>query len=84
MINFVRGDDVDTKRGPSLVLVGLKSRKRQSEEKCLLRRAKYGSNMHPTSNKESLQQVLVAGMSLISPEKGKKYRMSRERLQLPH
>ena len=43
MVNHVRGEDVDAKKGPSPVLVGLKSLKGQSEEKCLLGRDEYGS-----------------------------------------
>ena len=43
MVNHVRGEDVDAKRGPNPVLVGLKSLKGQSEEKCLLGRDEYGS-----------------------------------------
>jgi len=42
MVNHVRGEDVDAKKGPSPVLVGLKSLKGQSEEKCLLKCGKYG------------------------------------------
>ena len=73
-----------TKRAPSPILMGPKLFKRRSEEECLLGHAKYGSNIHPTSNKESLQRVLEAGMSPTSPGEGREYRMSRERLQLPH
>ena len=54
------------KKAPDPILMGLKLFKRQSEEKRLLGRTKYGSNMRPTNNKESLQRVLVAAMSLIS------------------
>ena len=43
MVDHVRGEDVDAKRVPSLVLVGLKSLKGQFEEKCLLGRDEYGS-----------------------------------------
>ena len=39
--------------GPTLMSPNLF--KRWSEEECLLGRAKYGPNMHPTNNKESLQ-----------------------------
>ena len=46
MINHIRGEDVDAKRGPNPILVGMKSLKGQSEEKCLLGRDEYGSNMH--------------------------------------
>ena len=46
MINHIWREDVDAKRGPSPILVGMKSLKGQSEEKCLLGRDKYGSNMH--------------------------------------
>ena len=62
----VRGEGVGAKRAPDPILMDLNSFKRQSEEKCLLGHTKYGSNMHPTSNKESLQQVLVARMSPTS------------------
>ena len=72
------------KKAPGLILMGPTLFKRRSEEKCLLGRAKYGSNMHSTSNKESLQRILVVGMSPTSPGEGREYRMSRERLQLPH
>ena len=82
--DHVRGEGVGTKRAPGPILMGPNLFKRQSEEKCLLRRAKYGSNMHPTSNKESLQLVLVVGMSPTSLWEGKEYRMLRERLQLPY
>ena len=46
MVNHVRGEDVDAKKGPGPVLVGLKSLKGQSEEKCLFGRDKYGLNMN--------------------------------------
>ena len=82
--NHVRGESVGAKRAPDAILMGPNLFKRRFEEKCLLRRANYSSNMHPTSNKESLQRVLVAGMSPTSPGEGREYRMSRERLQLPH
>ena len=82
--NHIRGESVGAKRALGPILMGPNLFKRQSEEKCLLGRAKYGSNIHPTSNKESLQRVLVARMSPTSPEEGREYRMSRERLQLPH
>ena len=72
------------KRAPDPILMGPDLFKRRSEEKCLIGHTKYGSNMHPTSNKESLQRVLVAGMSPTSPREGREYRMSTERLQLPH
>ena len=80
----VRGESVGAKRTSGPILMGPNLFKRRFEEKCLLGSAKFGSNMHPTSNKESLQRVLVAGMSLTSPGEGREYRMSRERLQLPH
>ena len=73
-----------SKRAPSPILMGPNLFKRHSEEECVLGRAKYGSDMHPTNNKESLQRVLVARMSPTSPGEGREYRMSRERLQLPH
>ena len=72
------------KRALGPILMGPNLFKRQSEEECLLGRAKYSSSMHPTNNKESLQRVLVAGMSSTSPGEEREYRMSRERLQLPH
>ena len=64
--DHVRGESVGAKRAPDPILMGPNLFKRWSEEKCLLGRAKYDSNMHPTSNKESLQRVLVAGMSPTS------------------
>ena len=82
--NHVRGESVGAKRALGPILMGPNLFKMRSEEKCLLERAKYGSNMHPTSNKESLQRVLVARMSLTSLREGREYRMSKERLQLPH
>ena len=82
--DHVRGESVGAKRAPGPILMGPNLFKRWSEEKCLLGRAKYDSNMHPTSNKESLQRVLVVGMSPTSSGEGREYRMSRERLQLPH
>ena len=45
-IDHVRGEDVGAKRAPGPALVGLKMFRRLSEEKCLLGRNKYGSNMH--------------------------------------
>ena len=45
-INHVRGEDVGAKRILSPVLVGMKAFKGKSKEKCLLRRDKYGLNMH--------------------------------------
>ena len=82
--NHVRGENVGAKRAPGPILMGPNLFKRRSKEECLLRRAKYSSNMHPTNNKESLQRVLVAGMSPTSLGEGREYRMSKERLQLPH
>jgi len=64
--DHVRGKGVGAKRAPDLIFMGPNLFKRWSEEKCLLGRTKYGSNMHPTSNKESLQRVLVAVMSPTS------------------
>ena len=72
------------KRAPGPILMGPNLFKRRSEEECLLGRAKYGSDLHPTNNKESLQRVLVAEMSPTSQGEGREYSMSRERLQLPH
>ena len=72
------------KRASGPILMGTNLFKRRFEEECLIGRAKYSSNMHPTGNKESLQRVLVAGMSPTSSGEGRDYRMSRERLQLPH
>ena len=69
-----------TKKAPGPILMGPNLFKRRSEEECLLGRTKYGSNMHPTNNKESLPRVLVAGMSPTSPGEGGEYRMSREKL----
>ena len=46
MISNVREEEMDAKKGPNPVLVGLKSLKGQSEEKCLLERDEYDSNMH--------------------------------------
>ena len=82
--NRVRGESVGAKRAPSPILMGPNLFKRRSEKECLLGRAKYGSNMHPTTNKEPLQRVLVAKMSPTSPREKREYRMSGERLQLPH
>jgi len=45
-INHVRGEDVGAKRAFSPILVGMKTLKGQSEEKCLLGRDGCGSNMH--------------------------------------
>ena len=64
--DHVRGEGVGAKRAPGPILMDPNLFKGQFEEKCLLERTKYGSNMHPTSNKESLQRVLVAGMSPTS------------------
>ena len=65
--DHVRGEGVGTKRAPGLILMGLNLFKRRSEEKCFLGRTKYDSNMHSASYKDSLQRVLVAGMSPTSP-----------------
>ena len=62
----IREEGVGAKRAPSPILMGPNLFKRRSEEKCLLGRTKYGSNIHLTSNKESLRRVLVAGMSPTS------------------
>ena len=72
------------KRTFSPTLISPNLFKKRSEEECLLRRAKYGPNMHPIHNKESLQQILVVRTSLTKPGEGREYRMSRERSQLPH
>ena len=64
--DYVQGEGVGAKKAPGPILMGPDLFKRRSEEKCLLGRTKHGSNMHPTSNKESLQRVLVAGMSPTS------------------
>ena len=69
--NHVRGESVGTKRTPGPILMGPNLFKRRSEEECLLGYAKYGSNMDPTNNKESLQRVLVAGMIPTSPGEGR-------------
>ena len=82
--NPVQGESVGAKKGPGPILMGPNLFKSRSEEECLLGRARYGSDMHPTSNKESLQRVLVIRMSPTSPGEGGESRMSRERLQLPH
>ena len=65
--DHIRGEGVDTKRAPGPILMGPSLFKRRSEEKCLLGRAKYGSNTPPASNKYSPQQVLVARMNPTSP-----------------
>ena len=65
--DHVQGEGVGAKRAPGPILMGPNLFERRFEEECLLGRAKYGSNMHLTSSKESLQRVLVAGMSPISP-----------------
>ena len=82
--DHVRGESVGTKRAPGPILMGPNLFKMWSEEEYLLKRAKYGSNMYLTSSKESLQRGLVAGISPTSLGEGREYRMSRERLQLPH
>ena len=66
-----QGESVGAKRAPGLILIGPNLFKRRSEEECLLGYAKYGSNMDPTNNKESLQRVLVAGMIPTSPGEGR-------------
>ena len=53
--DYVRGEGLGAKRAPGPILMGPDLFKRRSEEKCLLGHIKYGSNMHPTSNKKSLQ-----------------------------
>ena len=65
--DHVRGEGVGTKRAPDPILMGPKLFKRRSEDKCLLGRTKCGLNMHSASYKDSLQWVLVTGMSPISP-----------------
>lgn len=65
--DHVRGEGVGTKRAPDPILMGPKLFKRRSKEKCLLERTKCGSNMHFASYKDSLQRVLVTGMSLTGP-----------------
>jgi len=47
----VRGEGVGAKRAPGPIFMGPNLFKRRFEEKCLLGRTKYGSNMHLTSNK---------------------------------
>ena len=64
--DHVRGEGVGTKRAPGPILMGSKLLKGRFEEECLLERTKYGSNMHSASNTDSLQRVLVAGMSPTS------------------
>ena len=82
--NHIRGESVGAKRALGPIFMGPNLFKRRSEEESLLGRAKYDSNVHSTNNKESLQRVLVAGTSRTSPGEGREYRMSRERLELPH
>ena len=53
--DHVRGEGVGTKRAPGPILMGLKLFKRRSEEECLLRHTKFGSNIHSASYKDSLQ-----------------------------
>ena len=67
----------DAKRtsGPTLMSPNLF--KKRSEEECLLERAKYGLNVHPIHNKESLQRILVVRASLTKPGEGREYGMSR-------
>ena len=65
--DHVRGEGVGTKRAPGPILMNPKLFKRPSEEERLLGHTKYDSNMHSVSNKDSLQRVLVAGMSPTSP-----------------
>ena len=51
-INHVLGEDIGAKRAPGPVLVGQKTSKGQSEEKCLLGHDKYGLNMHFAHQKD--------------------------------
>ena len=83
-IDHVRGEDVGAKRAPGPALVGLKMFRRRFEEKCLLGRNKYVSNMHSTCQKDPPQRALVTRMSPTGPQEGRKRRVSKERLQLPH
>ena len=78
--NHIRGERVGAKRAPGPIFMGPNLFKRRFEEECLLRRAKYDSNVHSTNNKESLQRVLIAGTSPTSPREGREYQMLRERL----
>ena len=55
------------KRAPDPILMGPKVFKRQSEEKYLLERTKYGSNMHSAYYKDPLLRALVTRMSPTSP-----------------
>ena len=50
------------KRAPGPILMGPKIFKRRSEEKCLLGRTKYGSNMHSACYKDPLLRALVTGI----------------------
>ena len=54
-------------KAPGPILMGPKIFKRRSEEKCLLGRTKYGSNMHSACYKDPLLRVLVTRMSPTSP-----------------
>ena len=45
-ISYVQGEEVGAKRAHSTVFVDRETFKRRSEEKCLLGRDEYGSNMH--------------------------------------
>ena len=65
--NHVREEGVGTKMAPGPILMGPNLFKRRSEEECLLRRTKYGSNTPPASNKDSPQRVLVARMNPTNP-----------------
>ena len=50
------------KRAPGPILMGPKIFKRWSEEKCLLKRTKYGLNMHSACYKDPLLRALVTGI----------------------
>ena len=54
------------KRALDLILMGPKIFKRWFEEKCLLGRTKYDSNMHSAYYKDPLLRALVTRMSPTS------------------
>ena len=64
--DHVQGEGVGPQTESRPNSYGPNSFKRLFEEKHLLERTKYGSNIHPTCNKESLLRVLVIGMSPTS------------------
>ena len=64
--DHVRGEGMRDKRALDLILMGPKIFKRRSEEKCLLGRTKYDSNMHSACYKDPLLRALVTRMSPTS------------------